>query len=397
MTCHHCSTDGYAYYALGTLEGPEYELIRTHLRDNCDVCLLEIKEAFEFWYLFAALTERTQVGEFPEPSAELRNRVLSVPRKAEVRSMPRRPVVQMWLRAAAGVVLAAGAASLSWNIGRFQIKRDISAAEARIAQQTAAAKKLESENNALRNLVEAARNAPTVFPGKDAIVSVQDPYLVRDLQRARQTQAAMSDALNHERTEAAELKNRLSQTTTLLAAATQDREKADRQYRKAFDAMMDKEQGASDLSKELAGYNTKVQNLESQIARYRASIEQRTQLIALLQSQTVSLLQLHSAVSGQNASGVAVIADDSRLALFPTNLRAAPSGRTYQLWLIREQDSAPVSAGTFNGGTNDMPALQFNGNAPQNRIKALTVTEEPAGGSPHPTGPVLLTGTSTKL
>ena len=389
MTCHHCTADGYASCALGTLEGPEYELIRTHLRDNCEVCLLEIKEAFEFWYLFAALTERTQVGEFPEPSPELRNRVLGVPRRAEVRPISRRPVVQMWMRAAAGVVLAAGAASLSWNVGRFQIKRDISAAQVQIAQQSAVARKLESENNALRNLVEAARNAPSVFPGRDAIVSVKDPYLVQDLQRARQTQAAISDALNHERAEAAELKNRLSQTTTLLAAATQDREKADRQYRKAFDAMMEKEQGASDLSKELAGYNTKVQNLESQIARYRATI-------ALLQSQTVSVLQLHSAVSGQNASGVALIADDSRLALFPANLGAAPAGRTYQLWLIRDQDSAPVSAGTFSGGMNGMPALQFNGNPPLNRIKALTVTEEPAGGSPRPTGTVLLTGTPSK-
>jgi hypothetical protein len=397
LTSHHSNADGYAYYALGTLEGPEYELIQNHLRDNCAVCLAEIKEAFEFWYLFAALTERTQVGEFPEPSLELRNRVLSVPRRAEVRPISRRPVVQMWMRAAAGVVLAAGAASLSWNIGRFQIKRDISAAQAQIAQQTAAAKKLESENNALRNLVEAARNAPSVFPGKDAIVSVQDPYMVRDLQRARQTQAAMSDALNQERTEAAELKKRLSQTTTLLAAATRDREKVDRQYQKAFDAMMEGEQGASNLSKELAGYNTKVQNLESQIARYRATIDSRTQLIALLESQTVSLLQLHSTVSGQNASGVALIADDSRLAFFPTNLRAAPAGRTYQLWLIRDQDSAPVSAGTFNGGMNDMPAVQFNGNPPLSRIKALTVTEEPAGGSPRPTGSAILTGTPTKL
>jgi hypothetical protein len=291
---------------------------------------------------------------------------------------------------------------LSWNIGRSYLKQDVSAVQARIEQQTAVLRKLESENNSLRNLVLAAQNAPAVFPGKNGIVSVQDPYLVRDLQLARQTEVAASAALNEERAKAADLERKLTQTTTLLASATRDREEADRRYRKAYEAAtLEKERGASQLSTEIALYNTKVQDLESQVGRYRAvidsqnkKIDQHLQMISLLQSHNLATVQLHGTGADQSASGIAFIGDDSRLAFFPSNLPAAPAGRTYQLWVIREK--GPVSAGTFSGSAKDVPTVQFANKLLITGIKSLAVTEEPAGGSALPTGHKLMTGTSPK-
>jgi len=403
VNCNHCTADEYAYFTIGNLEGPENDLLREHLRDNCAFCLAEIKEALEFWYVFAALTERTQDLRFSEPTPLLRQRVIGIARQPEARRTLRHTPVQTWLRLAAGIVVTVGAASLSWNIGRSYIKRDISAVQARIEQQSAAVRKLESENNSLRNLVVAARNAPAVFPGKDSIVSVQDPYILRDLQQARQTQVAVSAALNEERAKAADLEKRLTQTTTLLAAATHDREESERQYRKAYDAAtIEKERGANQLSKEISVYSTKVQDLESQVGRYHTlldsqnkSIEQHLQMVSLLQSRNLSVVQLRATGANQTASGVALIADDSRLAFFPSNLPSAPAGCVYQLWLIRDKNSPMVSAGTFNGTVKANPTLQFTGKQ-MSGIKTLVVTEEPIGGSQTPTGHKVLIGTTTK-
>src|SRR5260370_30063816 len=101
--------------------------------------------------------------------------------------------------------------------------------------------------------------------------------MLRNLQQARQTQVAISQALNDERARAADLGKRLSQTTVLLAAATRDREDADSKYRKAFDAAsLEKERGVSQLSTEIGGYKSKVQDLQSQITRYRTVIDAQT-------------------------------------------------------------------------------------------------------------------------
>lgn len=402
MNANHCTADEYAYFAIGNLEGPESDLLRAHIRANCELCAEELREALEFWFIFAALTERTQTLNSTGPSPMLRDRVIGIAREGAVRRMPRRPVVQAWLRIAAGLLITTGAASLSWTVGRSFIKQDVSAAQARADQQAAIARKLDAENNSLRNLVLAARNAPAVFPGKDSIVSVQDPYLLRNLQSARQTQAEVFTALNEERAKAADLERKLTQTTTLLAGATRDREEADRRYRKAFDAAtLEKERGANELSKEIATYNTKVQDLEAQAGRYRTTldsqtkkIEQHLQMISVLQSRNLTMVQLHGMAADQVASGVAFIGDNARLAFFPANLPAAPAGRTYQLWLIREK--GPVSAGTFSGSAKDVPTVQFANKLLLAGVKSIVVTEEPAEGSALPTGHKVLTGSTGK-
>jgi hypothetical protein len=317
----HCTADDSAAIVLGNPDAKDQDLVRAHLRDHCEICVEEMKEALEFWYVFAALTERTQDMMFPEPTPMLRDRVIAITRRS------RRPVIQNWLRIAAGVLIAAGVAGLSWNLGRYEIKRNMPAVQTRADQQAASAQKLESKDETL------------------------------------QTQVAAADALREERKKAAELEKRLAQTTVLLAAASRDNEESDRQYRKAFDAAM----------AEKSAFHSKVQDLEGQIARYRA---------ALLLAHALSVVQFHGTGAG---SGVALIADDSRLTFFPADLPAAHAGRTYQLWLIRE--TSTVSAGTFNGNEVLSYKLLLSG------LKGLTVTEELAGGSPQPTGPKILTGT----
>lgn len=72
-------------------------------------------------------------------------------------------------------------------------------------------------------------------------------------------------------------------------------------------------------------------------------------------------------------------------------LPPAEAGRIYQLWLIR--DGVPMPSQLFNSGV-DGAALVANFTLPSGEgVTAAAVTEEPAGGSPQPTSPILLIGT----
>jgi hypothetical protein len=394
VNCNRLTSEDYISYALGAQDEPESAQLRSHLLAHCPTCLAEVSEAYEFWYIFAALTERTQGYDFPEPSAQLRDRVINVVRpRSRRRFAP--PPMRTWLRIAAGVLFVAGGTG-AWEIGRLQVQKNVVATEARLTQEKDAVRKLESEKQALENLVAAARNSPAVFPGRDAIVSVQDPYVLRDLQMARQTGVAMSQALTEERARAANLEKQLSTSNTLLASATREKEAADRQYRKAYEATVEKERGVHQLAGEITAYEAKVQDLESQLQRYHALIdvqkkgmEQHKQMISLLESRSVALVQLHGTDGGQNGLGVALISENSKLAFFPANLPALPAGRTYQLWLIRDKAPGVVSAGTFTGEAT----LQFANQELLSGVKTLAVTDEPAGGSAAPTGHKVLVGT----
>jgi hypothetical protein len=82
---------------------------------------------------------------------------------------------------------------------------------------------------------------------------------------------------------------------------------------------------------------------------------------------------------------------DRGLLFYTTNLDSLPSDRTYELWLI-PTEGAPVEVGIFNSdaqgnGQLILPTL------PQGlTAKAFAVTNEPAGGVPAPTSPILLVG-----
>jgi anti-sigma-K factor RskA len=77
-----------------------------------------------------------------------------------------------------------------------------------------------------------------------------------------------------------------------------------------------------------------------------------------------------------------------------SKLRPAPSGRTYQLWFIK--DGKPVPSVTFDvapAGDALVPKVTVPTGG---QISAAAVTEEPTGGSQQPTTPILLVGTAPK-
>ena len=76
--------------------------------------------------------------------------------------------------------------------------------------------------------------------------------------------------------------------------------------------------------------------------------------------------------------------------LYAASLPPAGPGKTYQLWLVTP--TAKLSAGTFDPGTEGEATGRVEVPLESGPVLAAAVTDEPAGGSPQPTGTILLLG-----
>jgi anti-sigma-K factor RskA len=90
-----------------------------------------------------------------------------------------------------------------------------------------------------------------------------------------------------------------------------------------------------------------------------------------------------SATLASGHGSVAVVASASlgKAAIVLTGAPASPSGKTYELWLIR--GDTPIAAGTFDVSGSATSAETLKGTYHSGDVVALTV--EPAGGSTKPT------------
>jgi anti-sigma-K factor RskA len=90
-------------------------------------------------------------------------------------------------------------------------------------------------------------------------------------------------------------------------------------------------------------------------------------------------------VALQGAPGSLVIDTSGQAALVVRRLDRAPSGRTYEAWVI--EDGMPRRAGTFEGG-GDMSVLQLERSVPKGAKVAVTVEKD--GGVDSPQGQAVL-------
>jgi hypothetical protein len=377
MSCNF-SAEVYALHALGLSESPERDELNEHLQRECSTCVAALREASEFWSTFGAVDQ----GAVPPP--ELRQRILqSVQPLGRRRAHP----IRMWGAIAAGVVIVVGASTTAWMVGHSQRIQ-----QAALPDQTAEIQRLEAENRTLRDRRVEPLPTPPVAPAPPMPkpVIVQDPALLRELEELKTLSATTTQALAEERSKLSDLEKQLGEKNTALAAATRSRDEALQR------AAQEKERATGQREAELATYRARIRELEGQVVEYRRTIdsqrqrvEQNLQLTSMLQSPSVMMVRLRATEAGQNAAGVALIADNSRVMFYSSNLPPLPAGRTYQLWLIRARGPAIVSAGTFTGSTVQFASAQL---VPG--VTAVAVTEEPAGGSPLPTGHKLLLGTT---
>jgi anti-sigma-K factor RskA len=137
--------------------------------------------------------------------------------------------------------------------------------------------------------------------------------------------------------------------------------------------------------------------LEKQIAEQRLVLddqkqlaEQARDLLALMQSgRTVSITLKPMPGMPQGDVKVMYNSDKGKL-VYEGWISPPPDDKSYQLWLV-PMDGSPISAGVFNPETGD--TNMWLTSVPQGvTAKAFAITMEPAGGMPHPTGPMVLVG-----
>jgi anti-sigma-K factor RskA len=134
------------------------------------------------------------------------------------------------------------------------------------------------------------------------------------------------------------------------------------------------------LRRQLASQSAELANLQKQVFQARDAIR-------MASAPGVHVLDLAGQQALQ-ASSARVFWDPKSTSwqLYAANLPAPPPGKTYQLWLITP--TAKISAGTFtNEGTGQVVVPADAG-----AVVAVAVTDEPEGGSPQPTGSILLLG-----
>ena len=74
------------------------------------------------------------------------------------------------------------------------------------------------------------------------------------------------------------------------------------------------------------------------------------------------------------------------------NLRQPKAGMTYQVWLVT--DNAKISAGTFKPDAAGKTMMHARYALDRNALRAVAITEEPEGGMPAPTGPMVVAGSA---
>ena len=76
--------------------------------------------------------------------------------------------------------------------------------------------------------------------------------------------------------------------------------------------------------------------------------------------------------------------------LVTSDLKPLPPEQVYQFWLIR--GDVPVSGGLFTVDTGGRGILRVESDEAVESFDAIGVSIEPVGGSPQPTGPIVMLG-----
>jgi anti-sigma-K factor RskA len=137
------------------------------------------------------------------------------------------------------------------------------------------------------------------------------------------------------------------------------------------------------------------QDLAARLEAAGAVTERAQQLVSLLSAGDAQRVTLVAAGAKPLPEARTVYSARRRsLVMLASNLSPLPPHKTYELWLLPANGSAPVPAGTFKPderGSGTVVLLQFGDGL---AAKGFAVTVENDPGSAAPTMPILLVGTS---
>lgn len=134
-----------------------------------------------------------------------------------------------------------------------------------------------------------------------------------------------------------------------------------------------------------------IEDKQLEIAGLKERVNRQSQITQFLENPNVVIINLVGLEPRLEARG-RVLWDTKRNTAFfyGLHLPKAPSGKTYQLWVIA--DNSPKSAGIFKVDKEGNNVMKLDFLPEPFQIQKFAVTLEPEGGLPQPTGEMYLVG-----
>lgn len=133
--------------------------------------------------------------------------------------------------------------------------------------------------------------------------------------------------------------------------------------------------------------------LEKKLSDLQVQVQQKQDILAVLQAHSVEMLQLVSAEVGSEASGRIFWEPEKRRAVLQViNLPAQSADKQYQLWLMKDKKYFRVSEFDVNTEKANVFAVMTLPVGEKKEIEEFAVTLEPRGGSTQPSGVIQLRG-----
>ncbi len=147
-----------------------------------------------------------------------------------------------------------------------------------------------------------------------------------------------------------------------------------------------------DLMSERDAARAALSSATASTTQLSAQLASRDSLVSAMTGAQVSVVELAS--TAKLAPGARMFWDrlTNRWTLITHDLQPVQAGRTYQLWLVTAK-AEKISAGTFNTDAQGRAIVQATYALAEADLAAIAITEEPEGGSPQPTGTILVAGT----
>ena len=131
----------------------------------------------------------------------------------------------------------------------------------------------------------------------------------------------------------------------------------------------------------------------AQINQTNAAAARDREVVEVLTSPESQRVALVSAHALPQPSGDAVyLQNRGGLVFTASHMVPLPPNKTYELWVIPANGTAPIPAGTFQPDVHGMASILLPSLPKGVQAKAFGVTMENAGGSTTPTLPILLAG-----
>ena len=121
----------------------------------------------------------------------------------------------------------------------------------------------------------------------------------------------------------------------------------------------------------------------------RSLLMSRDSLVAGITGRDVAVVQLTSSATRQPMAMMFWDRTKNEWTFVAHSLPMPPSGRVYQLWLVTPRTK--ISAGTFVPSKGEV-MMRATMTLSRDSVRAIAVTDEPAGGMPQPTGQMAMVG-----